>query len=153
MAFWLRAGREQNILAVFHGHADLQFADGGAPPLATRRRRFGRASTACRPAGRRTRLLLESLASEALCNAANASIRALIVNWLARSASGNRIFLTRSIQDYSRFGYVSSLHISNASHMHVGEYACRTRSVKTTVREEIYLYVRDQASQNSALSI
>ena len=47
--------------------------------------------------------------------------------------------------DYSRFPYVSSFHIREATHLHVGEYSCKTRSLRAKVEERIYLYVNDQA--------
>ena len=47
--------------------------------------------------------------------------------------------------DYGRFPYVSSFHVWAASHLHVGEYSCKTRSLRAEVEERIYLYVNDQA--------
>ena len=49
------------------------------------------------------------------------------------------------LADYGRFPYVSSFHIRGATHLHVGEYACRTRSRRAEVRERVYLFVNDQA--------
>ena len=73
-----------------------------------------------------------------------------ISNFFARAArpvsTGNffRVFCP-PLADYGRFPYVSSFHIRETTHLHVGEYACRTRSRRAEVRERVYLFVNDQA--------
>lgn len=49
------------------------------------------------------------------------------------SSAGEIDFLDLSLHadiDFGRFRYLSSLHVFNSSHRHVGEYTCKTLSSK-----------------------